>query len=64
MIRVRVENHGSILLVHGKNERSRAWLARTAPEGAQFWGRALVVEPRYLDSVLYAVNAENGGWDD
>jgi len=64
MIKIRVESHGTLLLVHGVNDRSRRWLARTAPDGAMFWGKALVVEPRYLDNVMAAVDAANGLWDD
>lgn len=57
----RVENHGSIVLVRPETEGEHEWLEQTAPEDAQWWGDALVVEPRYVAGVLEA--ARNDGFD-
>ena len=51
-IAYRVDNHGSILLVHPQNQRTYDVLKRGAPENAQWWGTALVVEPRYIEGVI------------
>jgi hypothetical protein len=52
----RVENHGSIVLVRPLTLDCQAWLqANTAEEGedmAQWFGGALVVEPRYVEALV------------
>jgi len=55
------ENHGSIYLVRPLDKAAAQWLKDTAPSDAQFFGKALVVEPRYLENVLNAIaEAEEG----
>lgn len=47
-------DHGSIVILTPTSVAARRWLNETAPDDAQWWGRGLVVEPRYLDGVLSA----------
>ena len=51
---IRIEHHGSTVLLQPQNSRAADWLTATAPEDAQFFGYALAVEPRYVDGVVEA----------
>ena len=46
---VTISNHGSIFLFHPESQAGREFLSEHAPEEAQWWGLALVVEHRYAD---------------
>lgn len=59
MIKFRYENHGSIVLARPLNRRSRAWVRRTAPDNAQFFGEALAIEPRYVADFCMHVRFAN-----
>lgn len=59
-MRFQVENHGSICLIRPLSSRAAKWLRETAPEEAQFLGKALAVEPRYVYSVTEAIDAAGG----
>ena len=51
-----IEDHGTLVLVRPLTLDCQAWLqANTAEEGedmAQWFGGALVVEPRYVDDLV------------
>jgi hypothetical protein len=51
---LRTENHGSLFLVRPVTQTGVEWLGRTAPDDAQYFGNALVVEPRYVAGVVAA----------
>jgi hypothetical protein len=53
---VRLENHGSLILVHPLTEAARTWLEEHT-DGTWF-GLALVVEPRYLADLLRGLKAD------
>jgi hypothetical protein len=57
-----IEDHGSIVLVRPLTLDCQAWLqANTAEEGedmAQWFGGALVVEPRYVEALVEGMVAE------
>lgn len=53
-----VERHGSICLIRPYTFEGEQWLQRTAPEGAQFMGKAMAVEPRYVQGVIDAAQAD------
>ena len=55
-----LENHGSIFLIRPLNDAANQWLRETAPEDAQFFGDAMVVEPRYVREVIGAIEADGG----
>ena len=42
-----VENHGSIFLFRMNTPAAVEWVSQNVQEDAQFFGDALVVEPRY-----------------
>ena len=54
-----VENHGSIVLVRPLSNDVRSWLHDHTGEESQWFGGALVVEPRYLEP-LYLALVEEG----
>lgn len=53
-----VENQGSIVLFRPLTEAGKEFLGRTAPDDAQFFGGAMVVEPRYVSGVVSAIESE------
>ncbi len=55
-----IENHGSLFLLHPLNEEASKNLAEKATEEAQFMGRALAVEPRYIAMLVSQLREE--GW--
>lgn len=55
---VSVENHGTIFLVRPLSQRANAWIGEHVPEDAMFFGGALVVEHRYVESIVAAIMDE------
>ena len=59
-------NEGSIMLVQPMNDSAADWLeeesraAFNAGIDWQFFGRSLVIEPRYIDNIL--IYLDNEGW--
>ena len=59
-------DQGSIWLVQPQNDDADEWLAQTAREAYkanvdwQFFGRSLVIEPRYIENMLCLLDDE--GW--
>lgn len=51
---IRVENHGSIVLLQPLTVAGEQWLLDTfnGQEEVQWWARALVVEPRYVEDIV------------
>jgi hypothetical protein len=55
---IRVENHGSIFLLHALNTDARLWLVDNAASDATWIGpvqpshATLVVEPRYVADIV------------
>jgi hypothetical protein len=60
------ENHGSICLVRPFNKTARKHLQENVSEEAQWFGGALVVEPRYMDDLATGLESEGFtiGWFD
>jgi hypothetical protein len=54
-----VTNHGNISLFDPKSPEARQWMAEHT-EGAQWFGGALVVEHRYVDSFAEALQSDGG----
>jgi hypothetical protein len=53
------ENHGSICLLRPLNDSARAWMDEHLPMDTpetQFWGDAIVIEPRYAADVLRGIS--------
>ena len=59
-------NEGTIVLVQPMNDDAADWLieesraAFNAGVDWQFWGRSLVIEPRFMDNILCLLDDE--GW--
>ena len=59
-------NEGSIMLVQPMNDDASQWLTQTSHAAYeagvewQFFGRSLVIEPRYIDNILCLLDDE--GW--
>jgi hypothetical protein len=54
-----VENHGSIMLVRPLSRAASDWLElHTDPDSSQYWGDALVVEPRYLGDLVAGMQGD------
>lgn len=49
---IRVCDHGSVILVTPVTDAASAWIEEHTASDAQFFGPALVVEPRYLDDLV------------
>ena len=49
---IRVENHGSLFLLRPRTKRAACWLDEVIAEDAQYWGDAVVVEPRYVAEIV------------
>ena len=51
---IQIENHGSIFLIQGTSGRGQAWLdENVGNKETQYWGNAVVCEPRYVADVAY-----------
>jgi hypothetical protein len=50
---IKVEHHGSLYLLRPENETAEFWLnVHTDEENRQWFGGALVVEPRYVADIV------------
>ena len=49
---VHVVNHHSIVLFHLNTSEASAWVEENVSDEAQFFGTALVVEPRYVAALV------------
>lgn len=48
----RVENHGSLCLVHPISQDAKNWIDEHVDPDAQWFGGGLAVEPRYLSALV------------
>jgi hypothetical protein len=51
----RVEDHGSIVLIRPLTSDVERWFEEHVPDDAQWFGSALVVEPRYVGPIVTAL---------
>lgn len=49
---IRIENHGSVVLLRPVSGAATNWMEDHLPADAQRWGDAVVVEPRYVQPIL------------
>ena len=59
MADVTIENHGSLMLFRLRTVEAEQWVEAFVSDDAQFFGGALVVEPRYAADL--ANGMENDG---
>lgn len=50
-----IEDHGSIVLVRPLSGDVDTWLREHTDDGAQWFGKALVCEPRYVEPIVHAL---------
>ena len=54
-----VEDHGSIVLIRPLSSDVQAWIEENVDPEAQWFGGALVCEPRFAEDIVHAL-AEEG----
>ena len=54
----KVQNEGNIYLLLPVSEQARAWVEEHLPEDRQYFGRAVVVEHRYIGDIVGGIQAE------
>jgi len=59
-MKIQLQNHGSVVLAFPMDDEAEKWLHETAPQEAQFFGRALVIEPRYVEGFQEAFESAGG----
>ena len=58
-IDIRVENHGSVVLLRPESDRGRNWLkGAIAAESWQWFGGAVACEPRYVADIIEGAQAD------
>lgn len=50
-----VENHGSIVLLRPVTPAANEWVEQHIPDDAQYFGNAVVVEPRYIEGIVNGI---------
>jgi hypothetical protein len=55
---LQVEDHGSLWLLRPITEAGRDWLHEHTGDEAQWFGSALVVEPRYVADIVQGMQEE------
>jgi hypothetical protein len=61
MVDISIEDHGSVWLVRPWTTSAAAWLHDNVQHDALWFGRAVAVEPRYIQSLL--VGLASDGFD-
>jgi hypothetical protein len=54
-------NHGSLFLLRPLNASAKTWMNEHLPmdsEETQFWGEAIVIEPRYVSPIVDGIIAD------
>lgn len=59
-MQIKLLNQGTLVMAYPVTDAAAAWLRETAPEDAQFRGRAMAIEPRYVQGVVDAFEAAGG----
>jgi hypothetical protein len=56
-----LENHGSLFLLRPLNSAAKEWMEENLPMNnpeTQFWGSAIVIEPRYVAPIVDGIIGE------
>ena len=56
-----LEDHGSLFLLRPLNDASKDWMNEKLPMDrpeTQFWGSTIVIEPRYVPSIVEGIIAD------
>jgi hypothetical protein len=57
----KLENHGSLFLLRPLNPVAQSWMSENLPVDqpeTQFWGDAIVIEPRYVAPIVDGIIGE------
>lgn len=54
-----VSDHGSLVMLAGLTPNGDAWLRQNLASDAQWLGKTVAVEPRYVDDILRGIQAGN-----
>jgi hypothetical protein len=57
----KLENHGSVFLLRPLNSVAKDWMDEHLPMDSpetQFWGSAIVIEPRYIAPIVDGILAD------
>ena len=52
VVDLRVQNEGSIYLLHPRTPRGQAWIDINLPEDRQSWGDSIAVEHRHILAIV------------
>ena len=55
---VLVRNEGSLFLFHPLSDAAKDWIKEHIPDDAQWFGKALVVETRYVGNIVEGMRAD------
>ena len=55
---VLVRNEGSIFMVNPMTPAAKEWISEHIPDDAQYFGRALIVEHRYIDDIIEGMRGD------
>lgn len=55
---VRVDNQGSVFLVHADSETARQWCDENLPDDTMRFGAAYVVEHRFIRDVVHGMQTD------
>lgn len=59
-MKIKLVNVGTLTMAYPLDDDAASWLRETAPEDAQFLGKAMAIEPRYVRGVVEAFEAAGG----
>lgn len=59
-MKIKLTNHLTLALAYPLDDETEKWLAETAPDDAQFFGKSLVIEPRYVAGFVEAFEEAGG----
>lgn len=55
---VTIANHGSIVLVTPMTKAAKKWIDANVSDESQWFGKSLVVEPRYVENLVEGMQGE------
>lgn len=52
MADIRIQDHGSVLLLLADTDEGEQWLEKNIETGAMRWGKGIVAEPRFVGPII------------
>ena len=50
-----IQNKSSLFLLRPLTAEGKDWVVEHIPDGAMFWGAAVVVEQRYIGAIIHGI---------